>query len=63
MKQTHFDNPHLHLETYKDKTCFLSNLMIVRRFKQKIKTIYDKNNIVYEIDCSNRQAVYFGETV
>ena len=22
----------------------------------------DKNNIVYEIDCSNCQAVYFGES-
>ena len=30
--------------------------------KDRVATTEDKNNIVYEIDCSNCKAVYFGES-
>ena len=35
--------------------------MTLRKPKDRVAT-EDKNNIVYEIDCSNCQAVYFGES-
>ena len=52
------------LRSHKIRLTFHSE-MTLRKFlckpKDRVAT-EDKNNIVYEIDCSNCQAVYFGES-
>ena len=54
------------LRSHKIRSAFYTE-MTLRKLLCKPKDRYcsypeDKNNIVYEIDCSNCQAVYFGES-
>ena len=52
------------LRSHKIRSTFYTE-MILRKLLCKSKdrvATEDKNNIVYEIDCSNCQAIYFGES-
>ena len=48
------------IRSYKIRSTFYTE-MTLRKRKDRVAT-EDKNNIVYETDCSNCQAVYFGES-
>ena len=51
------------LRSHKDQLSTLKTLCVSSFVNLKIEqTTEDKNNIVYEIDCSNCEAVYFGES-
>ena len=52
------------LRSHKIRSIFYTEMTLRKRLckpKDCVAT-EDKNNIVYEIDCSNCQAVYFGES-
>ena len=52
------------LRSHKIRSTFYSEMTLRKllcKLKDQVATEY-KNNIVYEIDCSNCQAVYFGES-
>ena len=52
------------LRSHKIRSTFYTEMTLRKLLckpKDRVAT-EDKNNIVYEIDCSNSQAVYFGES-
>ena len=50
------------LRSHKIRSTFYTEITLRKLLCKPKDRVEDKNNIVYEIDCSNCQAVYFGES-
>ena len=50
------------LESHKIRTTFNTENTLLKLLCKDQEATEDKNNIVYEIDCSNCEAAYFSES-